>query len=81
MTNNQRPPHQPANLDADDAPPAPTSTGTAPRHPVDVFLLLTDVDRVLLALRSGTGYADGQWNLPSGKLEFGEDAISAVIRR
>lgn len=52
----------------------------APRHPVDVLLILTDADRVLLALRDGTGYADGQWNLPSGKLELGEDAVSAVIR-
>jgi 8-oxo-dGTP diphosphatase len=52
----------------------------APMHPVDVLLILTDADHVLLALRDGTGYADGQWNLPSGKLEHGEDAISAVIR-
>jgi 8-oxo-dGTP diphosphatase len=51
-----------------------------PVHPVDVLLLLTHADQVLLALREGTGYADGQWNLPSGKLEFGEDAISGVIR-
>jgi len=45
-----------------------------------VLLLLTHADQVLLALREGTGYADGQWNLPSGKLEPNEDAISAVIR-
>ena len=45
-----------------------------------MLLLLTDGQRVLLALREGTGYADGQWNLPSGKLEHGEDAVSAVIR-
>ena len=45
-----------------------------------MLLILTDVDHVLLALRQGTGYADGQWNLPSGKLESGEDALSAVIR-
>lgn len=51
-----------------------------PVHPVDVLLLLTCGDLVLLALREGTGYADGQWNLPSGKLEYGEDAISGVIR-
>lgn len=49
-------------------------------HPVDVLLLLIDSDHVLLALRDGTGYADGQWNLPSGKLELGEDAISGVAR-
>jgi 8-oxo-dGTP diphosphatase len=53
---------------------------TTPTHPVDVLLILTHQDRVLLALRQGTGYADGQWNLPSGKLEPGEDALSAIIR-
>lgn len=54
---------------------------TAPAlHPVDVLLILTNADHVLLALRQGTGYADGQWNLPSGKLETGEDAITAIIR-
>ncbi|WP_433294821.1 NUDIX domain-containing protein [Actinoplanes sp. CA-030573] len=51
-----------------------------PLHPVDVLLLLTSGKRVLLGLRAGTGYADGQWNLPSGKLELGEDAIDAVVR-
>jgi 8-oxo-dGTP pyrophosphatase MutT (NUDIX family) len=55
-------------------------TTSAPVHPVDVLLLLTDGERVLLALREGTGYADGQWNLPSGKLEHGEHALGAVIR-
>ena len=51
-----------------------------PTHPVDVLLILTDGDHVLLALRDGTNYADGQWNLPSGKLEVGEDAVTAVVR-
>jgi len=45
-----------------------------------VLLILTDGDHVLLALRDGTGYADGQWNLPSGKLETGEDAVTALVR-
>ena len=52
----------------------------APFHPVDVFLLLIRADHVLLGLRAKTGYADGQWNLPSGKLESSEDVVSAVIR-
>jgi ADP-ribose pyrophosphatase YjhB (NUDIX family) len=52
----------------------------APTHPVDVLLILTKGESVLLALREGTGYADGQWNLPSGKLEIGEDAVTAVRR-
>lgn len=51
-----------------------------PVHPVDVFLLLADGDQVLLALRRNTGYADGLWNLPSGKLEYDEDALTGVIR-
>jgi 8-oxo-dGTP diphosphatase len=53
---------------------------TPPQHPVDVFLLLHDAGNVLLALRGGTGYADGQWNLPSGKLEFGEDVLTGIRR-
>jgi 8-oxo-dGTP diphosphatase len=52
----------------------------APLHPIDVFLLLARGDDVLLALRQNTGYADGWWNLPSGKLENGEDVVGAVIR-
>lgn len=47
---------------------------------VDVMLILTRDDHVLLALREGTGYADGMWNLPSGKLEDGEHALDALIR-
>jgi 8-oxo-dGTP diphosphatase len=47
---------------------------------VDVLLLLVRDGHVLLAQRDGTGYADGQWNLPSGKLEAGEDLVSALIR-
>jgi 8-oxo-dGTP pyrophosphatase MutT (NUDIX family) len=47
---------------------------------VDVLLLLVRDGQVLLALREGTGYADGMWNLPSGKLEAGEDLVSALIR-
>lgn len=80
MSDNQHPTDQSANLSAGPPQLAPAPEGAAPRHPIDVFLLLTDADRVLLALRAATGYADGQWNLPSGKLELGEDAISAVIR-
>jgi 8-oxo-dGTP diphosphatase len=47
---------------------------------VDVLLLLVRDGHVLLALREGTGYADGMWNLPSGKLEADEDLVSALIR-
>jgi 8-oxo-dGTP diphosphatase len=51
-----------------------------PVHPVDLFLILHDGPSVLLALRQNTGYHDGRWNLPSGKLEHGEDAISGIRR-
>ncbi|MCA1675506.1 MAG: NUDIX domain-containing protein, partial [Actinobacteria bacterium] len=44
---------------------------------VDVLLLLVREDHVLLAQRHNTGYADGQWNLPSGKLNEGEDLQAA----
>jgi 8-oxo-dGTP diphosphatase len=50
------------------------------RCTLDVFLLLTRNDHVLLALRQGTGFADGMWNLPSGKAENSETAVVAVIR-
>jgi 8-oxo-dGTP pyrophosphatase MutT (NUDIX family) len=48
--------------------------------PLDVFLVLSRGDEVLLALRENTGYADGQWNLPSGKVEQGEHILAAVLR-
>lgn len=47
---------------------------------LDVMLILTRGDHLLLAQRQGTGYADGQWNLPSGKVEVGEHAIGAIVR-
>ncbi|GLZ76211.1 hypothetical protein Afil01_10180 [Actinorhabdospora filicis] len=48
--------------------------------PVDVFLILTRGEEVLLALRENTGYADGLWNFPSGKLEAGEPVDTAICR-
>ncbi|MFI9503662.1 NUDIX domain-containing protein [Nocardia sp. NPDC052566] len=47
---------------------------------VDVLLIATRGDHVLLARRANTGYGDGLWNLPSGKLEAGEDVEAAVLR-
>jgi 8-oxo-dGTP diphosphatase len=46
----------------------------------DVFLLLVRDGAVLLALRENTGFADGQWNLPSGKVEPDEDLADAMRR-
>jgi 8-oxo-dGTP pyrophosphatase MutT (NUDIX family) len=60
--------------------PRTTAVTVAYTSPVDCTLLYTAGDRVLLALRHGTGYADGQWNLPSGKLDAGETVDAAVCR-
>ncbi|MCG7527878.1 methyltransferase domain-containing protein [Streptomyces sp. OfavH-34-F] len=47
---------------------------------VDVHLILRRGSDVLLARRSGTGYADGLLHAPSGHVEDGEDVRAAVIR-
>lgn len=36
--------------------------------------------QVLLALRKNTGYADGEYELPGGHVEAGEDLMQAMIR-
>ncbi len=53
-----------------------------PRHReiVDVHLFLLRGEEMLLARRSGTGYADGLLHAPSGHLEEGEDVRSGMIR-
>ena len=49
-----------------------------------VDLMLTrknnERDEVLLALRKNTGYNDGNFELPGGHVETGEDLIQAMIR-
>lgn len=45
-----------------------------------MFLLFVRESRILLALRENTGYADGQWNVPSGKVEPGEELLAAAVR-
>jgi ADP-ribose pyrophosphatase YjhB (NUDIX family) len=47
---------------------------------LDVFLLFVRGGHLLLALRENTGYADGLWNVPSGKVEAGEDLLAAAVR-
>ncbi|MFI6692789.1 methyltransferase domain-containing protein [Streptomyces sp. NPDC050433] len=47
---------------------------------VDVHLILRRGDEVLLARRSGTGYADDLLNTPAGHVEDGEDVRAAMIR-
>jgi 8-oxo-dGTP diphosphatase len=56
------------------------ATLTPYRSIVDALLILVRDDHVLLAQRQGTGYADGAWNLPSGKLESDETVAQAAIR-
>lgn len=43
-------------------------------------MLLFDGDDVLFLQRAGTGYADGQWSVPAGHVELGENASAAAIR-
>lgn len=56
------------------APPVPYTSI------VDALVILVRDERVLLARRQGTGYADGWWNLPSGKLEESETIAQAAVR-
>ncbi|MEU6432580.1 NUDIX domain-containing protein [Microbispora sp. NPDC046973] len=51
------------------------------RPVVDVHLLLTDGEKVLLGRRHGTGYGDGEWQImPSGHLEEGESVVDTAVR-
>ncbi|WP_336205309.1 NUDIX hydrolase [Nonomuraea sp. LPB2021202275-12-8] len=47
---------------------------------VDVHVLLVRGQEVLLGRRSGTGYGDGLWHLPSGHLDAGESVVQAAVR-
>ncbi|TMR89003.1 NUDIX domain-containing protein [Nonomuraea basaltis] len=58
------------------APPRPSRF----RAIVDVHVILIRGDQLLLARRSGTGYGDGLWHLPSGHLEAGESVTEAAVR-
>lgn len=44
------------------------------------FVVLRRDDKIALVLRKNTGYMDGCWGLPAGKVEWGEDYIHAAIR-
>lgn len=58
----------------------PVTRGPRHREIIDIHLLLLRGEDVLLARRSGTGYADGLLHAPSGHLEDGEDVRSGMIR-
>lgn len=47
---------------------------------VHLILQRPDDDRVLLALRKSTGWADGRWHVPAGHLETGEDVVQGLVR-
>ncbi len=52
-----------------------------PHTVIDVMIIMERSDgSILLAERSGTGYADGMLNLPSGKVEQGESVVEAAAR-
>ncbi len=55
---------------------------TAPRRRVvvDVILLLTAGDRILLRERANTGYGDGAYEPPSGQLADRETIVETAIR-
>lgn len=43
-------------------------------------LVCRENDEVLFLQRANTGYADGQWSVPAGHVEFGENATTAAVR-
>ncbi len=48
--------------------------------PIGVHLLLMKDNKVLLSKRLNTGYADGMWSLPGGKIDGNETLIDALCR-
>ena len=46
----------------------------------DVYVVVRREQDVLLMLRDGTGYKDGYWGLPSGKVGVGETYGEAAVR-
>lgn len=48
--------------------------------PVSVHLILVKDNKILLMKRKNTGFADGFYSMPAGKLEVGESVIDAIIR-
>lgn len=48
--------------------------------PVSVHLILIKNQKILLMKRKNTGFADGLFCLPAGKLEENENTIEAMIR-
>lgn len=49
-------------------------------HRVAVYLVLRSGADVLFMLRAGTGYRDGEYGLPSGKVDGDEGLVAAIVR-
>ena len=47
---------------------------------VVVHLILVQKDKVLLGIRTRTGFADGMYGLPAGKVEVGESVLAGMVR-
>jgi len=50
------------------------------RAAVAAYLILRRGDKVLLGRRQNTGWYDGWYNLPAGKIEPGEFALDGMLR-
>jgi 8-oxo-dGTP pyrophosphatase MutT (NUDIX family) len=47
---------------------------------VDLHLVLRDRERILVGMRRNTGFADGMYHLPAGRLEEDETITAGAIR-
>ncbi|TSB45052.1 NUDIX hydrolase [Alkalicoccobacillus porphyridii] len=45
-----------------------------------VHLLIIQEHQILMLQRQNTGFEDGNWSVVAGKIDFGEDMLSAVQR-
>lgn len=54
--------------------------GTAQPYAATFVILLNDKSEILLVKRATTGWMDGYYGLPSGKVENGEGFLAAAIR-
>jgi ADP-ribose pyrophosphatase YjhB (NUDIX family) len=53
---------------------------TGPSAIRDVYVFVRRAHEILLLLREGTGYRDGEWGPPAGKVEPGESYREAAVR-